>query len=127
MSVRLLATKILNKRKKDIRYDLCNFVDEIDYCLVERKTVINVNGEAKKEVTLDFEDLLVFLTRSRYLPTVVTITGKLNFKHQDIKSLVTVSICAYGIFFPVNQRYIGEHFTENVVDDILNSLGFGKV
>ena len=70
----------------------------------------------------DFEGLLFFLTGSRYLPTVGTITGKLNFKHQNIKEgdRVTVSTCAYGILFPVTQRYTGEHFTENIVDDILN-------
>ena len=97
--------------------------------MAERKTVISVHGEAEKEVTLDFEDLLVFLTRSRYLPIVGTITGKLNFKRQNIKEgeRVTVSTCAYGLLFPVTQRYTGEHFTENIVDDILNSPGFGKV
>ena len=97
--------------------------------MAERKTVISVHGEAKKEVTLDFEDLLVFLAGSRYLPTVGTITGKLNCKHQNIKEgvRVTVSTCAYGLLFPVTQRYIDEHFTENIVDDILNYPGFGKV
>ena len=97
--------------------------------MVERKTVISVQGEAEKEVTLDFEHLLVFLTGSRYLPAVGTITEKLNFKHQNIKEeeRVTVSTCAYGLLFPVTQRYTGEHFTENIVDDILDSPRFGKV
>ena len=91
--------------------------------MVEKKTVISVRGEAEKE------DLLVFLTGSRYLPTVGTITGKLNFKHQNIKEgeQVTVSTCAYSLLFPVTQRYTDEHFTENIVDDILNSPRFGKV
>ena len=91
--------------------------------MVEKKTVISVRGEAEKE------DLLVFLKGSRYLPTVGTITGKLNFKHQNIKEgeQITVSTCAYSLLFPVTQRYTDEDFTENIVDDILNSPGFGKV
>ena len=96
--------------------------------MVERKTVISVHGEAEKEVTLDFGDLLVSLKVSRYLPTVGTITGKLNFKHQNTKEgeRVTVSTCAYGLLFPVTQRYTGDHFMGNIVDGILNSPGFGK-
>ena len=38
-----------------------------------------------------------------------------------------MSTCAYGLSFPVTQRYTGEHFTENIVDDILISPGFGKL
>ena len=93
----------LKQKEKNIAYNSCNFIDEIQCCMVERKTVISVHGEAKKEVTLDFEDLLFFLTGSRYLPTVGTITGKLSFKHQNIKEgeQVTVSTCAYGLLFPV--------------------------
>ena len=72
---------------------------------------------------------LIFLTGSRYLSTVGTITGKLNFKHQNMKERkrVTVSTCAYGLLFPVTQRYTSEQFTENIVYDILNSPWFRKV
>ena len=119
----------LKQKEKNIAYNWCNFLDEIECCMVERRTAINVHGGAEKEATLDFEELLVFLTGSRYLPTVWTITRKLNYKHQNIKEgeRVTVSTCAYGILFPVTQRYTSEHFTENILDDILNSPGFGKV
>ena len=119
----------LKQKEKNIVYNRCNFLDDIECCMVERKTVTSLHEEAEKEVTLDFEDLLVFLTGSRYLPTVGTITRKLNFKHQNIKEgeRVTVSTCAYGLSFPTTQGYTGEHFTENIVDDILNSPGFGKV
>ena len=98
----------LKQKEKNIAYNSCNFIDEIQCCMVERKTVISVHGEAKKEVTLDFEDLLFFLTGSRYLPTVGTITGKLNFKHQNIKEgeRVTVSTCAYSLLVPVTQRLL---------------------
>ena len=77
--------------------------------MAERKTVISVHGEAEKEVTLDIEDLLLFLIGSRYLPTVATITRKLNFKHQNIKEgeRVTISTFAYRLLFPVTQRYAG--------------------
>ena len=76
--------------------------------MVEGKTVISVHREAEKELTLDFEDLLFFFTGSRYLPTVGTVTGKLNFKHQNIKQgeRVTVSTCAYSLLFPVTQRLL---------------------
>ena len=71
--------------------------------MVERKTVISVHREAEKEVTLNFEDLLFFRTGLPYLPTVGTITGKLNFKHQNIKEgeRVTLTTCTYRILFPV--------------------------
>ena len=87
--------------------------------MVERKSVISWNGEAEKEVTLDFKDLLFFLTGSRYPWTVGTITGKLNFKDQNIKEgeRVTVSTCAYDLLFAVIQRYTGEHFMGNIVND----------
>ena len=113
----------LKQKEKNIAYNSCNFIDEIQCCMVERKTVISVHGEAKKEVTLDFEDLLFFLTGSRYLPTVGTITGKLSFKNQNIKEgeRVTVSTCAYGLLFPVTRKYTGKHFMENIVDDIFMS------
>ena len=77
--------------------------------MAERKTVISVHEEAEKEVTLDIEDLLFFLIGSRYLQTVATITGKLNFKHQNIKEgeRVTMSTFAYRLLFPVTQRYAG--------------------
>ena len=121
--------EILKQKEKNIAYNWCNFLDEIECCMIETKPFISVHGEAEKKVTLDFEDLLFFLTGSWYLPTVGTITGKLNFQHQNIKEgeRVTVCSCAYCLLFPVTQRYTGEHFTENVVDNILNSPGFGKV
>ena len=83
----------LKQKIKNIAYNWCNFLDETECCMVERKTVITVHGEAEKEVTFYFEDLLFFLTGSRYLPTAGTITGKLNFENQNIKEgdWVTVS------------------------------------
>ena len=91
--------EILKQKEKNIAYNWCNFLDEIECCMIERKTFISVHGEAEKKVTLDFEDLLFFLTGSWYLVTVGAITGKLNFKHQNIKEgeWVTVSTCAYGL------------------------------
>ena len=85
-----------------------------------RKWIQQISNKAKKEVTLDFEDLLFFLTGSQCLPTVGTITEKLTFKRQNVKEgeRVTVSTCTYGLLFPVTQRYTSEHFTENIVDDI---------
>ena len=47
----------LKQEGKNIAFNWCNFLDEIGCCMVERKTVISVHGEAEKEVTLDFEDL----------------------------------------------------------------------
>ena len=64
--------------------------------MVERKAIISAHGEGEKEVTLDFEDLLFFLIGSRYLPTVATITGKLNFKHQNIKKGEQVTVSAFA-------------------------------
>ena len=121
--------EILKQKEKNIAYNWCNFLDEIECCIVEKKTAISVHGEAEKEVTLDFENLLFFLTGSRYLSTVGTITGKLNFKHQNIKEeeRLAVSTGAYSLLFPVTQRYTSEHFMENIVDDILRSPRFGKV
>ena len=60
----------LKQKEKNIAYNWCNFLDEIECCIVEGKTAISVHGEAEKEVTLDFENLLFFLTGSRYLSTV---------------------------------------------------------
>ena len=60
------------------------------------KTIISAHGEGEKEVTLDFEDLLFFLIGSRYLPTVATITGKLNFKHQNIKEGEQVTVSTFA-------------------------------
>ena len=96
----------LKQKEKNIAYNWCNFLDEIECCILEGKTAISVHGEAEKEVTLDFENLLFFLTGSRYLSTVGTITGKLNFKHQNIKEeeRVAVSTGAYSFLFPVTQR-----------------------
>ena len=64
--------------------------------MVERKTIISAHGEGEKEVTLDFEDLLFFLIGSRYLPTVATITGKLNFKHKKNKKGEQVTVSAFA-------------------------------
>ena len=53
----------------------------------------------------------------------------MNFKHQNIKEgeRVSRSTCAYGLLFPVTERYTSGHFTENIIADILNSPVFGKV
>ena len=40
----------LKQKIKNIAYNWCNFLDEIECCMVERKTVISVHGEAEKEV-----------------------------------------------------------------------------
>ena len=45
--------EILKQKEKNIAYNWCNFLDEIECCMVERKTVISVHGEAEKEVTLE--------------------------------------------------------------------------
>ena len=43
----------------------------------------------------------------------------MNFKDQNIKEgeRVTVSTCAYDLLFAVIQRYTGEHFMGNIVND----------
>ena len=42
------------KENKNIAYNWCNFLDEIEFCMVNRKSAISWNVEAEKEVTLDF-------------------------------------------------------------------------
>ena len=43
----------LKQKEKNTAYNWCNFLDEIECGMVERKTVISVHGEAEKEVTLE--------------------------------------------------------------------------
>ncbi|XP_057296711.1 uncharacterized protein LOC130625598 [Hydractinia symbiolongicarpus] len=118
--------------EEDIIYNLKNFVDEVGFGRVKEKSAVNVlaleesplnsnPNMSSKVITL--EDFLFFLTGSKFLPNRKV---DVSFNHHSFgNERVRVSTCELWIRFPVTKRYMdGEVFTQNILDDILDSPGF---
>ena len=120
--------------EQDIVFNLKNLVDEISCGAVKSFKSFSLsdveNGVTKdadkKERTITLEDLLMFMTGSCVISRNQTKI-KIIFSHVA-NCRVVAKICTDEICFPVNERYIDDNFfTKNMIEDIINSPGFGVV
>ena len=116
-------------------YHFANFLDELDKIESGKRKlwdVIDVPTEddpqevTNQDIKISLEDVLFFLTGSRYLLAKGLRKGEVTFSHDSCRR-VHVNACALGIVFPFNERYTGPNFSENFCEDVLSSPGFGKV
>lgn len=133
MPERSVENKDMEEVEEDIMYNLHNFIDEVGFGRVRQIKsfdLINVedgivDNEEMLERKFTLEDLSVFLTGSRFPSSKV----KVLFNHdQSFSGRVTVSTCQLQMVFPVTERYTdGNNFSKNLLEDIINSPGFGNV
>lgn len=116
------------KAEQDIVYNWCNFLDELEQGMVPtaKKTDFLAMSEEIRIIHMKLEDVLFFLTGSKFLPPLSLGKGKLTFCSEQ-KKRVTVSTCTLKVTFPLDERYKGENFTANIIEDIIASPGFGSV
>lgn len=121
-----------NDCEEDIMFNFKNFIDEIGLDRVKSISAFSfenvedgvINKNEKKTFKITLEDILKFLTGSRFISTSLAI--KVKFDRNAI-GRVRVSICQNEITFPVLSRYTGDNFSDNLTEDIVNSPGFGNV
>lgn len=116
-------------REQDVAYNWCNFLDELEQHAVEEVKVSDfLADEGEKSLSMKLEDVLFFLTGSKFLPSVRMGTGRIIFDHDSLQERrISVSTCALKIIFPICERYTNEEFTKNIMEDIISAPGFGMV
>eukprot|EP00794_Sanderia_malayensis_P013372 gene13372-14746_t len=121
--------------EEDIFYNFANLLDELENVELSKQNswdVIVIPTEddpeevTKRNVKVTLEDVLLFLSGSRYLPTKGLRNGEITFSRDSLLR-IHVNTCGLQIMFPLNERYIGSNFSENFCEDVLSSPGFGKV
>ena len=118
------------KREQDVAYNWCNFLDELELHAVKEVRVSDFLAEEdeEKSLSMKLEDVLFFLTGSKFLPSISIGSGRIIFDHDsDQERRISVSTCALKLTFPICERYMSEEFTTNIMDDIISSPGFGMV
>ena len=123
-------TKEKAELEEDVLFNWNNFIDEVGnknvkYVAFSLEDVENgvVDESKKKERTLVLSDILMFLTGSRYS---FHQKIRLCFDHLA-QGRVLVSTCTLEITFPMLERYTSSTFSDNIIQDIVNSPGFGFV
>ena len=120
--------------EEDIIFNFFNFLDEVGNGKIKGVQTIdltsmedNLCGVDLKNVekVIKLPDVLQFLTGYRHCSRF-TLKIDIFFQHNK-KGRLSVNTCNYEFHIPVNSRYSGTDFTNNIVHDILNSPGFGQV
>ena len=117
------------KLEEDIVYSWCNFLDEAAGSLLPDASFIDIYGEKyeEKKCVVTLPDVLYFLTGSRFPPIGGLAKGRIKFEHcgKNSGKRATVSTCFLTLEIPVSDRYT-EKFNKSIVEDILESPGFGR-
>lgn len=87
------------------------------------------NGvESELTLTLGLDDVLQFLSGSRFFPTW-GMKGEIDFLHEVQQGhRMKANTCAVSLSIPVNERYTSDDsniVAENFGDDIFESPGYG--
>ena len=138
-----LTSKILQKIFKEVKYSECeekwkieqdiiynwiNILDEVESGIVKEFIQIDITSVVEKEgnVKIKFEDVLFFLTGSNFL-SCNNSNGNILFNHQTGEGRqIKTETCLYSIEFPVSRRYCGDNSSRNLIEDIIESPGFGQ-
>lgn len=109
-----------------------HFLDEAEKSLVPKADQLDFGLSevaSSTELCIKLEDVLFFATGSRFLPPVSLGKGTIEFMHgcKALGRRVQVSTCSLKLTFRVTNRYSGNDFTANIIEDIIESPGFGTV
>eukprot|EP00794_Sanderia_malayensis_P010666 gene10666-11795_t len=115
------------QKEEDIIFWWYQFLDELEIGQAQELEVFDLSSSDKKAVKLTLLDVFRFLTGAKYLPSINIIKqkGKITFIHDCPGRRLSTSTCLFLLKFPVNERYCSELFSSNVVEDIMQSPGFG--
>ena len=138
-----LTSKILQKIFKEVKYSECeekwkieqdiiynwiNILDEVESGVVKEFIQIDITSVVEKEwnVKIKFEYVLFFLTGSNFLSSNIS-NGNILFNHQTEEGRqIKTETCLYSFEFPVSRRYCGDNSSQNLIEDIIESPGFGQ-
>ena len=115
------------KIEQHIIYNWINILDEVESGVAKESIQIEITSGVEKErnVKIKIEDVLFFLTGSKFLSSNIS-TGTILFNHQTEEvRRIKIGTCLYSIEFPVSRRYHGHDFSKNFIEDITQSPGFG--
>ncbi len=119
-------------KESDIIFNWCNFLDEAERGLVTEINKLDFGvdeSQSNKRLLIQLEDVLFFATGSKFIPPLSMGRGTIDFMH-DCDSFgrrVQVSTCSLRLTFPVTNRYTSDSFSNNIIEDIVESPGFGQV
>ena len=98
--------------------------------VVDLDEVLSNTPSSEINLTLNLNDVLQFITGSRYIPPE-GIKGSMLFQHDVLHGeRAKANTCGNTITFPVNKCYSSENsveFTRNFADDIFDAPGYGCV
>ena len=123
-----------NQREKEetVMYNFNQFLKKCTRGCV-KKTILDIdaleNGvESELTLTLGLDDVLQFLSGSRFFPTW-GMKGEIDFLHEVQQGQrMKANTCAVSLSIPVNERYTSDDsniVAENFGDDIFESPGYG--
>ena len=117
----------LRASEEDVIFQWINFLEEVESGSVPAVEIHEMDGSVKNmKVTL--EHVLKFLCGCKFVPVGgLGKKGDINFVHNCGERRLSVSTCWLSITFPVNERYSSDSFSQNMVEDIIESPGFGNV
>eukprot|EP00112_Aurelia_sp_Birch-Aquarium-sp1_P013568 Seg2881.8 transcript_id=Seg2881.8/GoldUCD/mRNA.D3Y31 product="G2/M phase-specific E3 ubiquitin-protein ligase" protein_id=Seg2881.8/GoldUCD/D3Y31 len=111
-------------------YQWYQFLDELEVGMKKDLMVYDIDALVGKPCTIDLQAVLRFLTGSKYPPVTFANkkVGQITFLHGcPAGRRISVSTCLVRIVFPVNDRYVAEHFAKSMSEDIVEGPGFGLV
>ena len=123
-------SKCEEKRKieQTIIYDLINVLDEVESRVVKEfiQTDITSGLEKERNVKIKLEDVLFFLTGSKFLSSNIS-SGTILFNYRTEEGRrIKIGTSLYSIESPVSRPYCGDNFSRNFAEDIIQSPGFGQ-
>ena len=132
----------MRETEEDVVYNFTNFLDYVQKAPVkleafDYENILAMYEEAAKcandgglkRVQVALEDVLQFLTHSKFITTLKGVKGETSFTHDvDAGRRVKVDTCGSSIIFPATGRYTAsDSFLKNFEEDIFNSPGFWVV
>ena len=130
------------EQEEDIIYNFTNLLDHIqrkplEVNILDYETVLSMDEVAAKnaedgglkKIRVKLEDVLQFLTGSKFIGSIKEVKGEITFCHDGSSGKrVKINTCGAGILFPVTSRYVkSDSFSTSFVEDIYSSPGFGIV
>ena len=116
------------KIEQDIIYSWINILDKVESGAEKEFIQINITSGAGKEqnVKIKLEYVLFFLSRSKFLSSNIS-NGTILLKHQTEEGRqIKIGTCLCSSEFPVSRQYCGNNFSQNFIEDDIQSPGFGQ-
>eukprot|EP00794_Sanderia_malayensis_P018464 gene18464-20316_t len=127
-------------KEEDVIYNFTNFLDTVqrnpaEADILDFETAPSMDEAAAQQVEdgglrkmkVQIEDILQFLTGSKFIGSLKEIKGEISFcRDGSSGKKLRVNTCGPGIIFPLTSRYIeSEMFSSSFVEDIHSAPGSG--